>query len=201
VGEEVAERFRPTSGRVTGFFVAVVGLAVVLVAALPGDQGIAPYVVWGVLLALVLAWGAMIRPGVWATDDDLVLRNMLSTTTIPLAAIEQVVVRQVLAVRAGHRRYVSPAVGTSLRQLRHVKKQANDDTMPGQPRLDAPYGTFVEDRIHHLAELARVREGIGLMSDEQIARADDVRREWAYVEIAALVTTGLGFALAVVLAL
>ena len=47
---------------------------------------------------------------------ELVLRNMLSTIYIPLAAIEEVAVRQVLAVRAGDKRYVCAGVGRTLRQ-------------------------------------------------------------------------------------
>ena len=64
-----------------------------------------------------------------------------------------------------------------------------------------PYGTFVEERIHGLSELARVREGIEPMSDGQLARAADVRRAWAYPEIAALVATAVGFVLALITAL
>ena len=64
-----------------------------------------------------------------------------------------------------------------------------------------PYPLFVEDRIHHLCERARSQEGIANMSDEQLARADDVRREWAYPEIVAMVITGLGFVASLLLAL
>jgi hypothetical protein len=199
VAGEVVERFRPTSGRVTGLLVVLFVLAVVVLAALPGDQGVASYVVWGLLLVGVLAWGTMLRPGLWATDDDLVMRNVLTTITIPLAAIEQVAVRQVLAVRVGDRRYVSPAGGQSRWQLRADRPDngPKTDRLP----LEVPYGTFVEERIHHLAELARLQEGIELMSDEQLARAADVRRDWAYPEIAALVVTAVGFVLALITAL
>ena len=44
--------------------------------------------------------GRALRPArrCWSSGSDLVLRNMLSTIDIPLAAIDEVVVRQVLAV-------------------------------------------------------------------------------------------------------
>ncbi len=199
MGEEVVEEFRPTSGRISGFLAIAFALLVVVVAALPGDQGIAPYVVWGVLFAGVLAWAAMVRPRLWATESDLVMRNTLSTFTIPLAAIEAVAVRQVCAVRAGRRRYVSPVVGMSVRQINRKARASND--VESMKVADIPYATHVEDRIHHLAELARMREGINLMSDEQVARASGVRREWAYPEIAALAVTALGFVVTLVLAL
>ena len=70
----------------------------------------------GAVLAAVLAWASMLRPALWATPDHLVMRNMLETVHVPLAAIEQLAVRQVLAVRAGDRRYVSTVVGRPLRK-------------------------------------------------------------------------------------
>ncbi len=118
MADEVVERFRPTSGRVMGSAAVSLVVVVVVIGLLPGDQGIAPYVAWGALFAGVLAWAAMLRPRLWATTSHLVMRNMLSTISIPLAAIEQVAVRQVCAVRAGDRRFVSPAVGRSIRELR-----------------------------------------------------------------------------------
>ena len=167
-----------------------ISLVVVLLvtAAWPGDQGFAPYVVWGLLFAGVLAWAAMLRPRLWATHSDLVLRNMVTTTYVPLASIEQVVVRQYCSVRAGDKRYSCSAVGRTLRDLRPLRRE-KEGTTPAT----MPYPAFVEDRINHLCEWARTREGIEQWSDEQLARANDVRREYAYPEIVALVVTGLGF--------
>ena len=48
--------------------------------------------------ALVLCTST-VRPGCWSQDRELVLRNMLTTAYLPLAAIEEIAVRQVLAVR------------------------------------------------------------------------------------------------------
>jgi hypothetical protein len=196
VPDEIAETFRPTSGRAMGFLGLALVLTLLVTAAWPGDQGFAPYVVWGLVFAAVLAWSAMLRPRLWATAADLVLRNMVSTTYVPLAAIEQVVVRQYCAVLAGEKRYTNPAVGRSLRDLRPLRRE-KEGTTPAT----MPYPQFVEERILHLCERARTREGITMMSDEQLARAGDVRREWAYPEIVALVVTGLGFAGSLLLAI
>ena len=196
MAEDVVETFRPTSGRVMGFLALALVVTLLVTAAWPGDQGFAPYVVWGLLFGAVVAWSAMLRPRLWATGSDLVLRNMVTTTYVPLAAIDDIAVRQVLAVRAGDRRYVSPVIGRKLRELTPLR-QDKDGTTPAT----MPYPLFVEDRIHHLCERARSQEGIANMSDEQLARADDVRREWAYPEIVAMVITGLGFVASLLLAL
>ena len=71
---------------------------------------------WAALVVGVVVWCAMLRPRLWVTTSDVVMRNMFSTVRVPLAAIEQITVRQVVAVRAGDKRYVSPAVGKSWRQ-------------------------------------------------------------------------------------
>ena len=109
---------------------------------------------------------------------------------MPLAAIEQIVVRQVLAVRAGERRYVSSAVGKSWRQALKSGPRA------ASPGADAPYPVLVEERLQQLAEDARTKEGITLMSDEQVELAKGVRREWAWPEIVLLGFTALGFVVA-----
>jgi hypothetical protein len=195
VAEQVVERYRPTGGRVTGTL-ALLMVAVIVAAALwPGDDGIAPYVVWGALFLGVLTWTSMFRPRLWVTETSLVMRNMLSTTSIPLAAIEEVAVRQVCAVRAGDRRYVSPAVGKTLRQVRPDRGEYE-----GKAPDTMPYTAFVELRIHHFAEQARSRAGITLLSDEQVALAAGVRREWAWLEIVALVVTLVGLLVTIVLA-
>ena len=68
------------------------------------------------LLGGIVLYASTVRPRVWVLGRELVMRNMLSTIHIPLAAIEEVVVRQVMAVRAGGKRYVCAGVGRTLRQ-------------------------------------------------------------------------------------
>lgn len=179
----VVEDFRPTSGRIMGGL-ALAMAALVVVVAIVDPGGLPGPVVAGALFFGTLAWATMLRPRLWVTERDLVMRNAVSTTRIPLASIEQVAVRQVCAVSAGEKRYVSPAVGKSWRQsLLSDKARKKHDT--------PPYAAFVEERLHAHAEQARLREGVALLSDEQLALASGVRREWAWPEIVALGVTGV----------
>lgn len=193
MSDDAVEKFRPTSGRITGALGLVLVASVVLIGALDRDQGFSLVVVCAALVVGVVIWATMLRPRLWATESDLVMRNAFSTVTVPLAAIEQIAVRQVCAVRVGDQRYVSPAVGKSWRQaLRSDRRLRHNE---GREEKKDPgtvsYAGFVEERIHTLAEDARTRAGVGLLSDEQLALASGVRREWAWPEIVAL---GLGVA-------
>lgn len=113
------------------------------------------------------------------------LHAALSTVRVPLAAIDQVVVRQFLAVRAGERRFSTTGVSRSRRQ------GMRDDRLGADAGItDRSYGGFVEARIERLAEEARKLQGVELYSDEQDALAAEVRREPAWIEIGLLVLFG-----------
>lgn len=192
---ETVERFRPTSGRVTGTGALLLVAAVVVVGVADREDGLPAWVVLGALLLGVLVWASMLRPAVRVTTEDLVLRNMLDTVTVPLGAIEAVAVRQVLAVRAGDRRFVSPAIGRSWRQA--VRTGSGPSSQPAAtPTATATsamsYPDYVEDRIRRLASDDRTRRGIRAMSEEQLALAREVRRRPAWPEIAMLVVTAVG---------
>jgi hypothetical protein len=187
--DEVVEDFRPSSGRITGLLGLGICVGIVVLGLVEFDEGFPPAGVWAALFAAVLLWSAMLRPRVRVTGPELRLRNMLTTISVPLASIEQIVVRQVLSVRAGDHRYVSSAVGKSWRQ-------ALKSDRPRDPGEDAPYPVFVEERLQQLAEDARTKAGISLMSDEQLELAKGVRREWAWPEIVLLGFTALGFVVA-----
>jgi hypothetical protein len=208
--EEPVERFRPTGGLVSGVLALGFVVTVVVLGLADLAEGFPLPVVTAALVMGVLVWAAMLRPRVWATADELVLRNMLTTAFIPLAAIEQVVVRQVMAVRAGERRYVSAAIGKPRSRPRPTGwGRSNAAVAPfgsvgGRrrelpnagfvaDRREPPYADFVADRISHLAESARARQGIALCSAEQQALAAGVRRTRAWPEIAALVLACLLF--------
>lgn len=178
--DEVVERFHPTSGRAIGVVALVVALAVVVVGVVEHDQGFPVPFALGAVVVAVLAWAALLRPRVWVTTEDLVLRNMLHTARVPLAAIESVVVRQVLAVSAGERRFVSPAIGRSHRQTVQMTKQGT------RPAPQDSYPTFVEDRITQLADDARARAGVPKRSEQQRALAQGARSDWAWPEVVAL---------------
>jgi hypothetical protein len=194
--QQPVERFHPTSGRITVVLVLLLaGVMVVLGVADPGSVG-AP-VMAGALLAAVLAWASMLRPALWATDDELVMRNMLETVHVPLAAVEQLAVRQVLAVRAGDKRYVSTVVG---RPWRKVVRSGGSGGTPadGVPAPDLPYADFVEQRLRELMAEARDAAGVSALSDEQVALAADVRREPAWLPIGLLTAAVVAFVVTLV---
>ena len=178
------EKFPPTSGRVMG--VLAVGLAVALCvyAIVDGRGGFEAPVAWGAAFAAVVSYASLLRPAVRVDAGALILRNMIDTNVVPLAMIDEVVVRQVLVVRAGDKRYVSPAIGNSFFRTIRPKTARDGET-------ELTYPDYVRDRILHLADGARRRAGSGELPP--------VRRLWAWPEIAGLVVTALGFVVALVL--
>lgn len=190
--QQPVERFDPTSGRVTAVLVLV--LAGVVVVAGTVDAGSVPLpVLAGAVLAGVLAWASMLRPALWATTEHLVMRNMLETVHVPLAAIEQLAVRQVLALRAGEKRYVSTVVGRPLRKAMRTSRSGSAPVEDAAPAPGLPYADFVEQRLHQLMEEARTAAGVESLSDEQLALAADVRREPAWVPIGLTVVSAVAF--------
>ena len=142
------------------------------------------------LFVAVLTWASMVRPVVQVHGDELVLRNMLDTVALPLAAVEQVSIGQMLAIGTASGRYVSPAVGKSWRKASKENRAAK----AGRPAAGTTYADYVEERLSQLAEDARAREGVALMSSEQAALAQQVRRQPAWPEIGALVVTAVAAA-------
>jgi hypothetical protein len=203
------ERFRPTSGRIAGGLAVLLAAAVVVVSLLrPGD--VTAPVTAGAAFGGVLAWAALLRPRVSASDSTLFLTNMLETVEIPLAAVDELVVRQVTVVRAGERTFRSPALGRKLRKVLGVGRP-RQLFMPGLAEATADelgpageavthathvdYADHVESRLRVLVEEARTRAGVRRYSDESLALAAGVRRRPAWPEIGALVVTGVVFVL------
>jgi hypothetical protein len=177
------EKFPPTSGRVVGVTAVLLSAALTVYAVVDGEDGLGTAYAWGAAFAGILSYAALLRPAVRVDSGYLVLRNMVDTNIIPLAAIDEVAVRQVLAVRANEKRYVSPAIGSSF--LRTMRPRVDRS---GEKELTYP--DYVRDRILHLADGARRRTGSG--------EVPPVRRQWAWPEIAGLVVTVLGFVVAVI---
>jgi hypothetical protein len=198
-GASDVERFAG-GGRVTGVIGLVLAGGIVAIALVePGEIPLP--VVAGALVAAVLIWSTMLKPQVSVSDGSLVLRNMLETVRIPLAAIEEVAVRQVLAVRVAGRRFVSPGVGRSVRQALNAGREdaprysrpalgpALGGSTPSQIESGVAYADFVEHRIKDLAQRDRERRGIRAYSDEAEALASEIRREPAFIEIVLLAAT------------
>ena len=199
------ERFAPNGGTV----VAVLGgLAVVgFVVGWAVDPDEVPLWVPGVsLFGGVVLYASTVRPRVLVVGHDLVLRNMLTTVFIPLASIEELAVRQVLAVRAGGRRYVCAGVGRSLRQaLKGSAVQRAREEMGGlrgelaavrEPGMN--YADYVEIRLQELVNEDRARRGITKFSDQADELAKQARRAPAWPEISALVVIAAFVVVAVV---
>lgn len=180
--QAVVERFRPTSGRVTGALTLVLAATVVIIGLVELTEGFPTWVMTLAVLVGLLAWASMLRPALWVTRDHLVMRNMLETVHVPLAAIESLVVRQVTAVRVGDRRLVSTVVGRSWRKAAKAGKRAPTPVKEGPP-TDVAYADFAEERLHQLIDDARAAAGVRPGSAEQLALADAVRREPAWLPI------------------
>jgi len=185
------EYFHPTSGRVVGT-VGVLGAAVLAVTVVyDGIQHGDPAVFMGAVLFGLLCWGLLLWPRVGVSETHLHLRNTFDSVTIPLAAIEQLALRTVLAIRVGEKRYISTAAGRTLRALRASAGKELDPV--------ANYPDFIEERIRSRMNDARAREGIAVMSDEQVALAAGVRRTWNPQTVVPLGLALVGFVLALVL--
>ena len=190
------ERFRPTSGRFTGAVLVVAG-ALMFVASVIDPGGVVPEVGVGGLLAALIGWAAALRPRVSLVGEDLELRQMLETVTIPLAAVEELVVRQVLAVRAGEARFTSSAVGRKRKALLRGGASVQTETEVTKPDVAPSYADFVEDRIRQRLDDVRARTDVRPGSDEQVALAAGVRRVPAWSEIVLLAVTVLSLVLVI----
>ena len=185
---EVVERFHATSGRITGCLTVVASALVVAAGLAYLDDGFPAWVAAAALLVGVVGWTAMLRPALWVTREHLVMQNMFETVHIRLAAVEEMAVRQVLAVRAGDRRLVSTVVGRTWRKALLARRRpgASGETQEGMS-----YADFVENRLHHLADDARAAAGVRPGSKEQLALPDAVRREPAMLPVALVVASVL----------
>ena len=199
--EPETEKFRPTNSRVFGILAVLTALVIPVLWVVDRSAHIPGWLVWVSLLFGVLAFGSMLLPAISLTPDRLVLRNMLETVSIPLAAVEQVAVRQVTAVLAGEKRYVNPAIGKSWRAaLRSGRSPASDPTVlaPANPH-EMSYADFVQQRIYERAAEERQRLGIANSSDEQLEAAAQIERMPSWPMIAAVAVCLLGFLAAIVL--
>lgn len=196
------QKFKATTGHVIGWLGLAVCVAVVVVVATSEQHLVGLRVALGAVLVAVLIQVALLRPSATAYDETLVLRGMVSDTTLPLAGIDAVVVRHMLVVWVGEDRYTCSSIARSTRSMVKRRKPGAmsvlglyqaDDRMgavgaSGDIGGSGDYATFVETRIDDLARSAR-RDG---------RYGPPVRRRWAWVEVAALGAAALAFLLSLV---
>jgi hypothetical protein len=192
--DHAVEKFAPNGGTLMAVIAGLVALAFVG-GWIIDIHRVALWVPAVAVLGAVIVWMSTVRPRVWVQDHQLVLRNMLSTWYVPLASIEEVAVRQVMAVRAGGQRYVCAGVG---RSLRSALKGSPAERARGQlgglrgelakvPEEGMNYADFVEIRVRELINEDRVRRGVKKYSAEADELAKQARREPAWPEVVALV--------------
>lgn len=197
-GAPRVERFHATSGRVIGWLTVVIAAGITVAGVSNLRDGFSPAVVAGAVLAGALAWASMLRPALWVRDADvLVMRNMFETVELRLAAVEELALRQFLAVRAADRRWVSPVVGRSWR--RSMTGGRGSSSSGGGAVADMAYPDFVEDRLRALVENARTAAGVRPGSAEQLALPDAVRRQPAWPVIAVVLASLLALVVALAL--
>jgi hypothetical protein len=194
-GEAVVERFTPTSGRFTGSAAVLLSAALVVAMVVYLDDGFPVWLGGVALLVGVVSWAAMLRPALWVTEEHLVMRNLAETVHIRLAAVEELAVRQVLAVRADGRRFVSTVLGRTWRKTVTTRGPAPSGSPSGSsddgPREGMPYVDWAEHRIRELVDAARDRAGVAAGSEEQLALPDAVRRQPAMVPLALIAVAAL----------
>lgn len=176
--------FDVSNGRVTG----VIGLVVAVMIVVGGVLSASTAAISAGLLVGLLTWLVLLRPRVGTRGTDLVLRGTVSTVTVPLASIESVSVRQVLAIWSGGRRYVSAAVGNTFREINR-QRRGGAGSLESVPTGERKYADQVGDIIYERSREAR-RDG---------APTGPARREWAIVEIGLLGVLALVFVVALAL--
>lgn len=195
--EQRVEWFHPTSGTIVGWLGVGCGAVMLVLSTgvLAGGFSV-PGFVGGLLLAAA-AWIAMLRPRVGLTADEVVMRGMFSTTRLPLAGVESVVVRQVLAVWVGGRRHVCAAVGHTYRDIARARRHVHGEPALVARSTDPIYADHVASMITEKAAEARREAGIDKRSPDQAAMAARVRRTWAWPEIAGVAALAVVLAVAV----
>jgi hypothetical protein len=203
--DPAVEKFAPNGGTLIAVLGGIVALAFIVAWAV--DIHRVPLWVPAVaLLGSVVVWISTVRPRVRVQNHELVLRNMVTTTYLPLASIEEVAVRQVMAVRAGGRRYVCAGAGRTLRSaMKGTAMERARGQMGGlrgelanvrEPGVN--YADFVEMRVQELVNEDRMRRGVKKFSAEADELAGQVRREWAWPEIGALAVTTVFFVVGII---
>lgn len=164
------ERFTPSSGRWIGAATLAVLVVVAAFVAADGRLGEQIGVLCGLASAAWICWVTLVRPGVQARDDHLLLRNLLRDTEIPWHLVGPVRVGQTLRVRVDDRVHHGVALGRSARTDMRTQRHGRAGSSVTSP----DYTEYVVDRLTRLAT-QRAAESAG---------RPEVTHRWAWVEIA-----------------
>ncbi len=176
-GRGNVERFT-AGGLVTGLF-GLFGVVLAIGFGLFVDN--AGYPAWlypALLLAGVLIWVVMLRPAVGLHRDELELRNPFHTRWLPYLDITSIEVKQITVVWVAEQKYVGSGFGRSRRDLLRDGKAGGE-----APLRERSAGWLIEDKIRRAIDNAhdRAQRGVAEGADMQ------VRRNWAWLEIGAVV--------------
>lgn len=193
------EKFGPTSGRLVGGLGIAACVATAIGTLGDGNHDSDPFVLVCIGLVGLLIWMVMFRPSVRSDGARLHLRSMASTTSVPLATIDKVDVGAMLMVKSGDHVYRSIAVSRPRKRQRANEGRSfvgarggghQHSYLEGTPRLDPSkvYSDFVETRIKHLAQEARVhKRGYDAVGPDGQPAPAPVSRSWAWPELAGIV--------------
>ena len=203
------ERFKPTSGHFFGY----VGIAGALFAL--GYVLLFVHTMTGLRIALgavffgVLVWMTQVRPRATAYPQHVVLKNSVRDAYVPLGAVDEVAIGQMLSLWVGETRYVCIGIGNTLRNdFKERRRGMLEEAEIGTSRFSElkrkadlanlderamSYQTFVVTRLEELVEEAK-REHARLQT-EPLAPHHQVA--WPLVGV--LAVTGLAFVVSLLL--
>jgi hypothetical protein len=216
-GDELVERFRPTTGMFVGWtgFVGCIA-AIGYVAVARHSLGGLRFALACVLAALVI-WVTQLRPRATAYASHLRLHGVLGDTDIPYLAINEVSLGQTLNVFVGRKRYLCVGIGRSVGMEMRQRVRSRGAGQGGgefagnrsyqfagkaettQVRdQGGSYASFVLGRIEQLVAAARLER------DQRVETGDDVevppvRRILARAEVGALAVATAAFVLSLLL--
>ena len=206
VREEPLERFKPTSGMVAGWCGVAIAVLVVGYVVIGEHSVLGLRLALGAAFAGVLVWATQLRPRVTAYPQALTLHGTVSDVVVPYLAVDEVTMGQTLNVWSGGRRYVCVGIGTPVGfdTRQRMRAQRSGGLLGGNrvshltgsdlPRDTSPtYQAFVLSRIVDLVASARQQPR------DPSAAVPPVRTTYAVPEVTALVVTGAGLLLSLLL--
>ncbi len=196
------ERFKPTSGILTGYAgLALVSATVVYVA-------FSVHTVTGLRIALaavflgLVVWVTQLRPRATVYPEHVVLKNSVRDAHVPLEGVDEISIGQTLNLWVGDQRYICIGIGNSVRA--EIKSHRKREQTVGSSRMSEltlraerannderamSYQTFVQTRLEELVDAARRQRD----PKASAATVAEPGYRIARLEVAALVVSALAF--------